>query len=92
MTTYTKDPDARLDYPFNWAQWLPFGDVLASAEYVVDPGLTLSSFPPPSLSDTVATPFLEGGTVGQTYEVVCRITTAEGRIEDSTIAIYIADH
>lgn len=88
---YTKDPNAKLDYPFNWAAWLPYGDAIASVSYVVEAGLALASSPAPSFSDTVATPFLEGGTVGMTYSVVCRITTAVGRIQDQTIYIYIAD-
>lgn len=89
--TYTKDPNAKLDYPFNWAAWLPYGDTIASVAYVVASGLTLSADPPPSFSNTVATPFLQGGTLGETYSVVCRITTAAGRIQDQTIYIYIAD-
>lgn len=84
-----KDPDATLDYPFDWSAWLAdIEDEYASHEIVVDEGLTLVSS---SYADGVITPFVSGGTLSQKHAVTCRITTVGGRIDDRTIYLDIKD-
>ena len=36
--SYIKDPDAVLDYQWNWATWLPTGDTIASATVTAETG------------------------------------------------------
>lgn len=78
-----KDPDATLDYGIDWSEWLG-ADTIASVTWVVPAGLTKES---QSNTTTAAYAWLSGGTAGETYPVVCRITTAAGRIDDRTLEI-----
>ncbi len=78
-----KDPDAILDYGCKWLEWLD-GDTISSSTWIVPSGLTEDSA---SHTTTTTTIWLSGGTAGQTYEVVNRITTAAGRKNDQTLEI-----
>lgn len=78
---WRKDPNATLDYTFDWSDWLPSADTISSVAWQVSPGLTTASV---SNTTTTATIWLSGGTEGEKYSVRCRITTAAGRIEDAT--------
>ena len=84
--SYIKDPDAVLDYQWDWATWLPTGDTIASATVTADTGLTVAS---DSNTATVVTAWLSGGTVGESYDVTCRVVTADGRTDDRTITLLI---
>jgi hypothetical protein len=87
LQTWTKDPAATLDYSVDWDadDWLGT-DTIASVTWTVPPGITSVST---SATTTVATIFLSGGVVAQNYDVVCRITTAGGRIDERTIQIQV---
>jgi len=84
---FTKDPNATLDYKIDWTTWLST-DTISSAAWTVPTGLTQVSV---SNTTTAATIWLSGGTAGTVYEVVCRITTASGRIDDRTIGIEVEE-
>lgn len=88
---YLKDPSAKLDYSISFDKWLPEGDLIASAVWTVEAGLTLSASPAPSFTPTVATVWLEGGAANTDYTVACRITTMVGRIEERSIVIAVRD-
>lgn len=78
-----KDPDAVLDYQFDWTAWLD-GDTISSSSWVVPAGLTNDA----DVNTTAtATVWLSGGTAGSAYDVVNRIVTAGGRTEDRTLRI-----
>lgn len=90
LTTMEKDPDAKLPYSVDWSKWLANeGDTAASAAWTVPAGMTKESSPAETLVSGVATVWLSGGTLGQSYEVVCRLTTTAGRIDERTILIVI---
>jgi hypothetical protein len=76
--TFTKDPNAVLDYTVDWTRWLA-GDQIASSAWLVPTGLTKMA---DSKTGSSATVWLSGGTAGQSYTVTNRITTAAGRTED----------
>lgn len=78
-----KDPDAILDYGFDWTYWLGT-DTIVSVLWTVPTGLTLTT---QTNSATVATVWLSGGTAGTTYDVGCRITTAAGRVDERTMRV-----
>ena len=82
-----KDPDATLDYSFDWTAWLG-EDVITAAEFVLDTGLTEVSS---GHDDKTATAFVSGGEVGQTLGVTCRVTTSGGRTDDRTIYLRIVE-
>lgn len=86
---YKKDPDAILDYTFDWAPYLlPTTDTIATATWLPDAGLTVVS---QSHTASTATAFVSGGTAGQSLNLTCRITTAGGRTDDRTITLVIVN-
>ncbi len=86
MTTKLKDPDALLDYVFDWSAWVATGETIASKVVTVPAGITLTSSP---YTGTTVTAWVSGGTVGQTYPVACRITTNQGRTDERTLFLQV---
>ena len=85
--TFRKDPDAELDYTIDWSVWLD-GDQIISSEWIVPAGLIRGSS---SHTTTSCTVWLSGGSVGQSYIVTDRITTAAGRIEDRSFTVRVEE-
>ena len=85
--TFTKDPNAVLDYSIDWTRWLA-GDQIAASEWIVASGPTKRA---DSKTATSATVWLSGGTAGQSYIVTNRITTAAGRTEDRSFTIRVEE-
>ena len=92
-----KDPDAENQpYWFDWRQWLEDeddGDPAAVDPYAiaVDEGgddLTIDSFDEQETGLVIVR--LSGGSLGTTYTVRCRITLANGRTEDMSRRLTIA--
>lgn len=90
MSRYTKDSNAKLDFAIDWTPWLQSGDTITTATWTVPAGITQAT-PAPSVTGGKATIWLEGGTVGASYAVTCRVTTTQGRIDDRTITILIRE-
>ncbi len=87
MAAFKKDPNATLDYTFDWSLWLaPIADTITSVTWVLSSGLTSVSA---SNTTTTATAFISGGVLDAVEELTCRITTAGGRIDDRTIQLNI---
>lgn len=88
-----KDPNANLDYAFDWTKYLDaISDTIAAVEWTLDSPLlkTNSSF-----DSKTATVWISGGVIPapptpNEYRVTCRITTAGGRIDDRSIFLKIA--
>jgi hypothetical protein len=88
ISTFLKDPDAVLDYEFNWSEWLGPSEIIDTFDVIASPGITVnSSFSSP----TTVTVWLSGGTAGQPYTVTNRITTNQGRTDDRTMTIRVAE-
>lgn len=80
---YKKDPNATLDYSFDWSPYLaPLADTIVSVEWLLSAGLTKVS---ESMTSTSASVFVSGGVLEEVEQITCRITTAGGRIDDRTI-------
>lgn len=91
IPTIVKDPDAKLDYIFDWTTWLDaIPDTIQSHVVTVDSGITKES---DTLAGKKVTVWLSGGTVGEAYKVSCRITTANNptRIEERTMIIKVVN-
>lgn len=91
MATFKKDPNATLDYTFDWTDFLaPIGDTIASVTWVLSTGLTKVS---QSNTTTTATAFVSGGTVGDTATLTCRITTnsTPPRVDDRSVFLKIVE-
>lgn len=82
-----KDPDASLDYEFDWSAWLG-EDNISSAVVQVSDGLTLGSN---SSTNTKVTVWLSGGSKGKTYTVTCRILTTGGRTDDRSFRVKVME-
>ena len=85
--TFTKDPNAVLDYSIDWTRWLA-GDQIATSEWIVPAGLTKLA---DSKTVSSARVWLSGGTAGQSYTVTNRITTVGGRTEDRSFIIRVEE-
>ena len=91
LSRVLKDPDSTLDYGVDWSEWIEKtanGDTISAVTWIVPPGLTkVSNFN----SGTLAVVYLSGGTLKKVYAVTCRITTTNGRTEDYSFELQIAD-
>ena len=83
---FMKDPDAVLDYGFDWSSWLATGETISSHTITTETGLTKDS---DSESSGVVTVWLSGGTAGNDYDVACKIETSAGRKDERTITIRV---
>ena len=91
MKRFIKDPDAVLDYTVDWARWLDGDDTITSLTVTVDDaegGVTVDS---EEHTDTTATAWISGGTIGVTYHVAFRVDTAGGRTDERTIALTVRE-
>ena len=82
--TIDKDSEALLSYTFDWTDWLPAGDQLATVDYAVtarvnDPDPLLKVAQGVEGNKTFVT--LSEGQIGKTYTVTCKITTNDGLID-----------
>lgn len=94
---WIQDPEAILDYTLDWSDRLVEGDTIAHVQFIPDAGLSVlsenvtDSTKYPDRPGQAVTVWLLGGVVGQTYNVVCHITTAGGRQDDRTFQIVIKE-
>jgi hypothetical protein len=85
-----KDPDAVLDYVFDWSAWLAGNtppETLAQHEVIVVGCTLLASM----RADGKVTARIGGGTVGTAATVTCRITTNTGQVDDRTLTLKIKE-
>jgi hypothetical protein len=85
VANVTKDPRAKLEYGFDWTEWLA-GNTITASDWTVESGITKES---EAFSSTVATVMLSGGTVGKTYHVTNLITCIDGQKDERTLRITI---
>lgn len=87
MNGYIKDPNAVLDYTWDWSAWLG-ADTIASKTVTVPTGITLASS---SFTTTSVTAWLSGGTAGTIYTIECKIVTTGGRTDERSIMVQVAE-
>ena len=84
---FKKDPNAVLDYTFDWAPYLtPILDTITAVEWLPSAGIVVGST---SFTTLTATAFVSGGALGETETLTCRISTLGGRVDDRTIELSI---
>jgi len=88
MPTYKKDPDAVLDYGFDWSDWLDTDETISASTWTVEDGITQDS---ESETTSVTTIWLSGGTAGTTYRIVNEIVTSDGRTENRSMDIQVEE-
>lgn len=85
---YLKDPNASLDYVFDWSQWLAEGETIRSAVVTVPSDLTRVKV---DTSATQVTAWLAGGIDGRDYTVSCAITTNQDRTDERSILVRVRE-
>jgi hypothetical protein len=85
-----KDPQAILDFGFDYEEWLDGDTITASAWAISGPDAVLVGTSPPATFNTISTTvWLSAGTVGESYVVTNHITTALGRQDDQCLYVVI---
>ena len=92
---FLKDPNAALDYKFDWkaltngngdSDWLDSDETISTYTITVGTGLTKDSDAKADTNTSVVV-WLSGGTAGVDYEVACKIVTSASRTDERTIKI-----
>ena len=83
-SSFVKDPNAVLDYVFDWSAYLDTGETISSYTITVQTGITKNS---DSQAAGKVTVWMSGGTDGTMYSVACRIVTSAGRTDERTMFI-----
>lgn len=82
-----KDPNEVKDYRLDWSEFLGGEDTITGSTWTASgTGLTINE---DSFTDTATTVWLSAGTLGATYSLLNRVTTAGGRTYDQTARIRI---
>jgi hypothetical protein len=102
MSIHIKDPDATLDFAFDWAgltngtegatsDWLATGETISSYTITAQEGITLETVAPHAQSESggKVTYWLSGGTAGNWYTVACKIVTSASRTDERTMQIQV---
>jgi hypothetical protein len=86
--TILKDPQAVLDYSFDWTAYLtPIADTLESVGFTVSSGAVDQS----GFAGAVATAWVSGGVIGTVITLTCHIVTTGGRTDERSVYIKIKE-
>jgi hypothetical protein len=88
IATFTKDPNAVLDYQIDWTAWLTGAETITTSTWTVPTGITKDS---DSHTTALTTIWLSGGTAGTKYLLTNRIVTSAARTDDRTITISVKE-
>lgn len=89
--TIVKDPDATLDYGWDFTDVLDVGDSITSVVFTPQATSGLSVTQQSISGGKIAYAWLTGGVVGSTWSVTCEYTTAQGRTDDRTLYFKISE-
>lgn len=86
--SFTKDPNADLDYMIDWSEWLA-GDTLSTSSWAVASGdVTLHDA---AIVGDLARVWASGGTAGTIARLTNSIVTTAGREEDRTLTLILQE-
>jgi len=92
MKTFEKDPDAVLDYYWDWTDWLTEGDSIDSVEFSsTDADLIVDDF---VIAGSKVMAAISGGTEGSSSGIItCRVTTnsTPPKIDDRSVRFIIKE-
>lgn len=84
--TFRKDPEATLDYGFDWSEWLMSGEIIQISNWTVPIGITANET---ALGDSTTKIWLSGGAVGETYVIANKVTTSGGRVDERSFEVIV---
>lgn len=94
LATYTKQPIERLDYDFEYSDFLNGDsiDVSLGAVFTVEPvepgGLVIDSY---VVQPTYTKVWVSHGLVDSKYKISCTVTTLHGRVKQDEIKIRVKE-
>ena len=88
MDSVKKDPQAVLDYGFDWSDWLAVGETVSTSSWAVEAGITKDSDTNDSTTTTI---WLSGGTAGEDYTVTNTIVTSASRTDERSIIVFVRE-
>ena len=90
MDSIKKDPQAVLDYGFDWSAsgWLATGETISTSNWTVEAGITKDS---DTNDNTTTTIWLSGGTAGEDYTVTNTIVTSASRTDERSIIVAVRE-
>ena len=95
---FTKDPDAVLDWYFDWAalsngtgesDWLAGGESITAATVTVAPSGLTAGEPAIVNGGTAVQVWLSAGVAGVDYRVTCRVATSAGRTDERSATVKV---
>jgi len=100
--TYIKDPEAILDWKFDWApltngsgasDWLQVGEIISTKTITISPSVAVTGLTADSSAitdtSTSVTVWLSKGVDYTDYQVACKIVTNAPRTDERTITICV---
>lgn len=90
MADFIKDPNAVLDYSFDWSDWLNEFEEINTSTWLNPDNITINTSAKTATSSVV---WVSGGTAGKTYRLTNRIVTTSNptRTDDRTLLIEVKD-
>lgn len=92
MAMVVKDPDARIDYEFDWAAAYPDGQAVVASGWTVVPadseGIAVAAM---AFDLTRTTATLVGGIAGHVYRVTNRVLLSDGQIDERSMAMRVEE-
>ena len=81
---FDKDPNADLDYQWDWGTWLADGETIVSAEITTPDDLTMHD---KIIGDKTVTAWFSGGVAGKGYKITCHMSSSNTppRTDDRSI-------
>lgn len=90
MPWVVKDPDARVDYQFDWGEAYLAAQMIVMAEWSVTPtepgGISILAESHDLLSCAAT---LSGGVAGSTYRVTNRVTMSDGQVDERSLIVRV---
>jgi hypothetical protein len=91
--TFHKDPDAVLDYGFDWTtdNWLATGETVSTHTWTITGADALLIKDSQNDGSTTSKIWLSAGTAGVTYTVSCKITTSASRTDERSFQVRVEE-
>jgi len=86
-TAFRTDPDATLDWVFDWSAWLAESETITAHTIETSGTVTVDSS---SVSAGAVTVWLSAA-AGSRVQVTCRIVTSQGRTDDRSLTLLVGD-
>ncbi|BCQ23179.1 hypothetical protein NK8_13040 [Caballeronia sp. NK8] len=86
VPSFIKDPQAVLDFNWDWSAWLGEEETIAEKSVTADTGITVNSS---TIDGGVVVAWISGGVAGTAYVVACTIKTSAGRTETRRISVSV---